>query len=323
MKTILITFVLLLSFGLFGCDENTDTNFTPVASDYDISENLFQTVGNTESVSVSVRSGRSTGAVTVYYRGIQGTVYNKSTTNPTIAGNFLVTFDVAPVNGWNAAIDLVAGNLNISSGGSGATLFVIPLTAVVDLLAEVGQQQFLAMMRAANPALAGVPDSILIPQIPGVIFSQLTTLNSLVTIFYGTPMTYETLSNDADVNFFRDEEGVFEFKGTDLIDQTTIFYSTVDFDLIKLQLVGAERESFTVSELLIEIGFTGTISYPLNLNEFLNIISPGTTFLSLNNQGLSFFTTATGGTMNAASSITGADMTIWSNWPLEDVTSMF
>jgi len=324
-KTFLIVFILLLSFGFSGCEEEAvDNNKTPAAGDYEVTGNLFQTVGNTESITVEAKAGKSSGAVSVYYRGIQGTTYNKSTTNPSIPGSFLVTFDVKAADGWNAAIDLVAGNLNISSGGSGATLFEVPLTDVVDLLAEVGQAQFLALMRQANPALVGVPDSMLIPQIPAVIFTQLTTMNSLVVMFFGTPgATYELLSNELDVNFFRDAEGNSEFAGTDTINNTTIFYSTVDFDLIRLQLIPAERKSFTIEELLEEIGFTGTISYPLSLNDFLDVISPGTILVSLNNQGLSFFSAASGGTMNGTSEITDKDMTIWSNWSLDDVASMF
>jgi hypothetical protein len=319
-----MTLILFLSFGFFGCETDTDNNLTPVAGDYEITGNLFQTLGDTEEIEVTAKAGRSTGNVTVYYRGIQGTVYNKSTVNPEIAGNFLVTFDVTAADGWNAAIDLVAGNLNISSGGSGATLFRIPITYVVNLLAEVGQADFLALMRLANPELVHVPDAMLIPQIPTVIFSQLTDMNSLVSIFFGgAPITYEMLSMDADVNFFQDSEGVLDFRGTDDIDNTTVFYSTVPFDLIVLQLVGAPRESFTIGNLLDEIGFNGTINYSLSLNDFLNAISPGTTFAMLNDQGLSFFSAETGGTMNGNSEITGADMTIWSNWPLEDVASMF
>jgi hypothetical protein len=180
------------------------------------------------------------------------------------------------------------------------------------------------MMRAANPALVSVPDAMLIPQIPGVIFSQVTTLNSLVSIAMGgQPVTYEYLSLDSDINFFKDAEGAVEFKGTDAVTNTTLFYSTIPFSLIRSTLLGAERVSFTIGDLLDEIGFNGSITYPLALDAFLNQVSSGETYENLNKQGLSFYSAATGGTMTGSSSITSDTMTIWSNWPLEDVASMF
>jgi len=322
MKAIYIIFVLFISFGFFGCGES-DSNSTPVAGDYIIGENLFQTVGSTASVSITARSGRSPGAVTVYYRGIQGTTYAKNTTNPAVEGNFLITFDVAAADGWNAAIDLVAGYLNINSGASGVILFEIPMTDIVDLIATAGRSQFLTMMRAANPALVGVPDEILVPQIPGIIISMLTDMNSMIGLVM-PGVTYEALSLASDINYYHDAEGKQEFKGTDPINGETIIYSSIDFDLITLTVLGGPpRTNFTISALLTEIGFTGSISYPLTLNAFLGAVKSGMTYPILNDQGLSFFSAASGGTMNGNSNITGADMFIWSNWPLEAVASMF
>jgi len=332
MKTILILFVLFTAIGFFGCEANTDNNQTPVASDYIISENLFQSLSNTEEVSVEARAGKSTGDVTVYYRGIQGTTYPKSTVNPKIPGTFLVTFDVKAVDGWNAAIDLIAGNLNISGGGE-VILFEIPITDIVGLIAAVGAPTFLPLLRMQNPTLndneliAMIPGLLWsgIPAIPGVFpgLAPLTTMNSLIGLVM-PGLTYEALSLESDVNFYHDEDGRQEFKGTDAITSDTIFYSSIDFDLIKLTVMGGpERSSFTISALLDEISFSGSIEYPLTLNEFLGTVKSGMTYAILNDQGVNFFTAATGGTMNANSNITGTDMLIWSNWPLDDVASMF
>ena len=325
MKKMLFTLVLFFCFGLLGCETDGDKNLTPALGDYSVSNNLAQMQGDTEPVTVTAKPDRttSTGIVTVYYRGIQGTTYNKSTANPEDAGSYAVTFDVAAANGWNAAIDLLAGNLYINSGKSGAVLFEIPITDIVGLIAQAGQAQFLAMMRAANPALALVPDATLIPMIPPLILTMLTDLNSLVGIAM-TGVTYEALSLESDINFYHDEDGEVEFQGIDQVDENTVFFSTIDFDLIQKTLLGGTpRSNFTVAELLTEIGFSGSISYPLTLNNFLNAVSPGTTIASFDIQGLHLYTAASGGMMNGSTSITGATMTIYSNWPLDDVASMF
>jgi len=83
---------------------------TPVAADYDIG-NLNQTAGSVTAVTITRKDGKSTGTVTIKYNG--------STTLPTTAGSYTVTFDVAaaePV--WNAAPGLAAGTLTITAGGS-------------------------------------------------------------------------------------------------------------------------------------------------------------------------------------------------------------
>jgi hypothetical protein len=91
----------------------TSGNQTPVAPDYNI-DNLNQTVGDVTPVTVTRKTGKSTGAVTVYYEGTDGTIYTKSTTPPTAAGTYIVTFDVAAAEGWNPATDLTAGILTIN-----------------------------------------------------------------------------------------------------------------------------------------------------------------------------------------------------------------
>jgi len=81
------------------------TNQTPVAADFDIG-NLSQTVGNISAVTITPKSGKSSGAITIYYNGV--------TTRPTTAGRHSITFDVAAATGWNAARGLSAGTLTIT-----------------------------------------------------------------------------------------------------------------------------------------------------------------------------------------------------------------
>jgi hypothetical protein len=90
---------------------------TPTVADYNISTNLTQTVGSVTPVTVTKKDNtKSSGAVTVYYEGIEGTIYTKSVTLPTAEGTYAVTFDVAAVAGsWNQAAGLVAGTLIITN----------------------------------------------------------------------------------------------------------------------------------------------------------------------------------------------------------------
>jgi hypothetical protein len=74
---------------------------------------LNQTANNITAVTVTPKTGA--GAVTaIYYEGTEGTTYTKSTTRPTNAGKYLVTFDVAEATNWHAASDLPAGTLTIT-----------------------------------------------------------------------------------------------------------------------------------------------------------------------------------------------------------------
>ena len=345
-----ISLALVLGFGFFGCQ--TDVNQTPSAGHYDISGNLTQTLGNTSPVEVTPKSGSSPGSVTVWYMGNQGTNYPKSLVNPENAGNYLVTFDVAAADGWNAAIDLVAGELEINTGGGGdAHLFEIPFTRLVDVMIASQMEmmlELLPMLLMGDPEviaeilppgvtiedlddIISLPDDVLVEIIYGLIFMMLEDWDTLISIIAmlgvhgdiqdGADLT--TLLDLADVSLFHDAEGNNPIVGTDKITRDTIVYSTVPFDLIESVLMGAARVSFTVGELLAEIGFTEDISYPLSLDEFIDTLSPGETYENLNMQGLSFYTAASGGTMTGDTLITGVDMELWSNWPLEDAASMF
>jgi len=79
-------------------------NPTPAAEDFVIG-NLTQVVGSVTAVSITPKMGKSSGDITIYYNG--------STTLPTTAGTYPVTFDVAATIGWDAATDLAAGTLTI------------------------------------------------------------------------------------------------------------------------------------------------------------------------------------------------------------------
>jgi hypothetical protein len=89
--------------------------------DYEVG-NLTQFVGSVTAVTVTAREGKSPGAVTVYYEGTGGTAYVKSTSVPTAAGTYAVTFDVAAATGWKAAAGLAAGTLTIDTLTYGISL---------------------------------------------------------------------------------------------------------------------------------------------------------------------------------------------------------
>ena len=91
----------------------TPANQTPVAEDFNIG-NLTQTVGSVTAVTITPKTGKSIGTITIYYEGSGGTYYPRSITRPTTAGTYTVTFNVAAVTGWNAVNGLVAGTLTIN-----------------------------------------------------------------------------------------------------------------------------------------------------------------------------------------------------------------
>jgi hypothetical protein len=87
--------------------------YTPVATDYTVSSNLTQDYGSVTAVTVTRKTDKSTGTVTVYYTGIAPTTYAKSATVPSAEGSYAVTFDVAAAGAWKAATGLTAGTLTI------------------------------------------------------------------------------------------------------------------------------------------------------------------------------------------------------------------
>jgi len=91
-------------------------NQTPNASDFDIN-NLIQTVGSVTAVMITPKTGKSTGLITIFYNG--------STTLPTSAGTYAVTFNVAASTGWNAVTGLNGGSLGINNQNPVASDFFI------------------------------------------------------------------------------------------------------------------------------------------------------------------------------------------------------
>ena len=108
-----------------GCDDPSminEANKTPVADDFEI-DNLTQIAGSVTAVTVTSKSGKSAGAITVLYNG--------STTLPTAVGTYTVTFDVVAVTGWNSAYDLYGGVLRINAGTGN-----FPILAAINITYE-------------------------------------------------------------------------------------------------------------------------------------------------------------------------------------------
>jgi len=111
----IIAFIAIVGFSMAACDDITKpetTKQTPVAGDYTFC-NLNQTAGSVTAVTITRKSGKSTGAVSIKYAG--------SATIPQTAGTYAVTFDVAAASGWNPASGLVAGNLIVNPAGGNQT----------------------------------------------------------------------------------------------------------------------------------------------------------------------------------------------------------
>ena len=114
--------LLILLIGAIGvqtisCSSDGDTNAIPSADDFYISgTGTIYYDGNTKSVSITPKTGKSNGAVTIYYKGMEGTSYPVSVSAPSAIGKYEVTFDVAEAAGWNAVSGYFAGTLDIASG---------------------------------------------------------------------------------------------------------------------------------------------------------------------------------------------------------------
>jgi len=121
-------FGLAVGFFLAGCiinpkteeedNNNSSGNKTPTETDYTIG-NLDQIAGKVTAVTIKSNSGKSPGAVTIYYEGKNDdTPYAKSNTPPQTSGVYSVNFNVAAAKGWNAASGLNAGDLIVNSPAS-------------------------------------------------------------------------------------------------------------------------------------------------------------------------------------------------------------
>jgi hypothetical protein len=102
-----------LSAGTLTIESNT-----PSAADFTISgTETFTYDGSTRTVTIIPKEGKSAGARTVYYNG--------STTAPSAAGAYAVTFDVAAAGVFEAASGLSAGTLIIENATPTAADFTI------------------------------------------------------------------------------------------------------------------------------------------------------------------------------------------------------
>jgi hypothetical protein len=113
--------------------EEGDLLAPPTADDFDISTSSLTQVYNNSprSVIITPKTGKSDGMRIIYYVGTGDTTYTKSTTPPTNAGTYAVTFDVAATEGWNAATGLIAGTLTINKA-NGATVTLTATSITTD-----------------------------------------------------------------------------------------------------------------------------------------------------------------------------------------------
>jgi len=73
----------------------------PIADDFDVTGSMSQKDDNISAISIAPIAGKSDGTVTVKYNG--------SSTTPTTAGSYVITFDVAASTKWREASGLVTG----------------------------------------------------------------------------------------------------------------------------------------------------------------------------------------------------------------------
>jgi len=94
---------------------NANRIFTPKEDDFEI-DGLTAVADNTvKTVTITPKEDKSEGKITVYYRGINGTNYSRTTNGPWKIGSYAVTFNVEESDGWNAATGLKAGTLTIGT----------------------------------------------------------------------------------------------------------------------------------------------------------------------------------------------------------------
>jgi hypothetical protein len=123
LKTI-FTLVAIYFLLISGCEQASEIiqsvqNVTPVAADFTFIGLTATANGSPVIVSIMPKKGKSQGDITIYYEGINGTVYSKNVIAPSAAGKYAVTFDVEAAEGFNAAKGLKAGTLTISVKSAG------------------------------------------------------------------------------------------------------------------------------------------------------------------------------------------------------------
>ncbi len=84
---------------------------TPTASNFTIGTSEYTYDGSSKPVSVTAKYGSPT--ITVYYTGINGTSYTKSTTAPSAVGRYKVTVNTTAVSTYCAVSDLEVATLKI------------------------------------------------------------------------------------------------------------------------------------------------------------------------------------------------------------------
>jgi hypothetical protein len=116
-KYVFLAIVALAAIiGLTACDdsitgEKGNPTPIPIANDFNISGQSQIYDGYAKIVSISPKSGKSDGIITIYYESAN---YTKRSTAPTEKDIYTVTFDVEATEGWKAARDLSAGTLQIA-----------------------------------------------------------------------------------------------------------------------------------------------------------------------------------------------------------------
>ena len=121
---LVIIFILLLTLSVCTLGGDIETkreeiislSHNPTADDYDIT-NLTQTFRSLTNVTITPKTGKSSGDIIILYNG--------STTLPVVTGTHAVTFNVKAARGWNAASGLAGGTLTISSSTPVASDFNI------------------------------------------------------------------------------------------------------------------------------------------------------------------------------------------------------
>jgi len=100
---------------------------TPTESDfYIVGTGTFDFDGNSKTVTVTPKEGKTAGTITVRYENETGGA--KTTTPPSQPGTYKVTFDVEEAGGWNAVNGLSAGQLIIKITKDGFANYLNSLT---------------------------------------------------------------------------------------------------------------------------------------------------------------------------------------------------
>jgi hypothetical protein len=133
--------------------------------------------GKSKVVRVTPRGGIIVGEITVYYEGIDSTIYEKTTNAPINPGIYMVTFDVTAVDGWHGAKGLYAGIIYI-------------YTSIVNNAEELKNLLYKLSTSIANGGPGSIPDNPLI--IPLDVYSS-DELKNIANTMKDGPDIYITL----------------------------------------------------------------------------------------------------------------------------------